>query len=130
IQRVDAVIPQLARAPVPEPVPVVVDEVVAILALGRGPLPEVVIQPAGNRRGLPMADGWPRIVVPTAREQHPTDLAATQALNGFNNSRHAAPLSAELNNPVMLTGRRDHHLAFAGIVAGGFLHIDVLAGGA
>src|SRR5687768_1589897 len=51
VEGVDAVVAEFAVAPVPMPVPVVMNEVVLIRTLGSGTLPERIIERGGNGRG-------------------------------------------------------------------------------
>src|SRR5690606_2339827 len=68
IERMHAVVAQFAVAPVPGPVPVVMHVVIVKLALGRGALPQVEIQPFRHRRGFAFANVRAAIVVPRAAE--------------------------------------------------------------
>ena len=57
VHEVHRVVAALARAPVAEPVPVVVDHVVAKRLARRGPLPDVPVEPLGNGDRLTLPDG-------------------------------------------------------------------------
>src|SRR5256886_4977972 len=52
VDLVRAVVADLARAPPPEPMPVVVDDVVAVRGVGRRALPQLVIEVGRHGRGL------------------------------------------------------------------------------
>src|ERR1035437_6968905 len=66
IHLVCTVVERFAGAPVPEPMPVVMDQVAAVGAARGRALPELVVQPAGDRFGLTASDGESLIGVPSA----------------------------------------------------------------
>jgi rhamnose transport system permease protein len=128
VERMDAVVAQLAGAPMPEPVPIVGHDVVAIFALGRRTLPQGVVQTVGNRRRLAATDRFAVGVVPTARKKHAADLAGFQSADGLDRAGHAATLRADLHDTGVLAGGGHHPFAFTRVVAGRFFYVDVLAG--
>src|SRR5881409_2415384 len=77
VDRVRAVVARLARAPVPEPMPVVVDDIVAVGASGRRALPEVVVEPARDRRFLAAAYRAAVTRIPGAPIIHAPDCSAS-----------------------------------------------------
>src|SRR5262249_18442280 len=121
VDRVDAVVAELAVAPVPEPVPVVVQDVVAIRPARRWSLPEGIVEPLGEGHLAAAAARGPGVAVAAAGELGPADRAAPDPLDGLDDLRPAPPLVAHLDDPVMLAGRRDQQLALAGVVAARFL---------
>ncbi len=130
VERVHRVIAELAVAPVPEPVPVVVDDVVAVGAFRRGALPEIVIEPLRHGRFFPAADRWAETGVIAAGGQHAADHAGFHGLDGGDDVRHAAALVAHLDAPPVMAGGPDDHLGLPRVVAGRLLDVDVFAGGA
>src|SRR5689334_8629702 len=106
----DSIVPQLSGAPSPEPVPVVVDDVVMEWSLRSRSLPQRIVQPLRYRRRLAGADGGSQRVVPGAREQHSADLAGFDAFDSLDHAGHGAPLCAELDDAFVLASRGDHHL--------------------
>src|SRR6266545_3788348 len=130
IQSVNAVVAQFAVAPVPAPMPMVVDEIIDIRPLRRGSLPEGVIKPGRHRQRFAASDGAPRVVVPATRERDPADFSGARLGDGLDHPRPAPALIAHLHEAFVFAGRGDHQLAFARVVAARFLHINVFAGGA
>src|SRR5437588_1520972 len=126
----NAVVPKFAGAPIPEPVPIIVYDIVLEGPLGSRPLPQCIIEPVGNRRRLAAANGWALIGVPGTSKKQFAEFTSMQSSDGLDDPRPTAALVAHLNNTLMSARRRDHELAFAQIVAAGLLDIDVLAGGA
>src|SRR5207244_105991 len=94
IDLVRPVVADLARSPTREPVPVVVDDVVAIRRPRRGPLPEIVIEIRRHRRDLPVTDTAAGVGVPRAREIGRTDLTASHAVERLEEMRPGASLRA------------------------------------
>src|ERR1043166_6913306 len=128
VEGVDAVVAEFAGAPMPEPMPVVVNEIVVIFAFGCRSLPERVVEIGRSGRGFAMADRAAHVIVPAARKKDATDFTAADLLDGLDDSGHAAALRAELHLPVELARRGHHQFAFVRIVAGGFFDIDMFAG--
>src|SRR5207244_9220003 len=128
IDRVRAVVPRLARAPVPEPMPVVVDDIVAVEAPGRRALPEVVVEPARDRRFLAPAYRAAVIRIPGAPIIHAPDCSASRGLNRLDHTRPGTALAPHLDNAPLFRARLDEHLPLARVLAAWLLHVDVLAG--
>ena len=123
-----AVVARLRGAPVPEPVPVVVDHVVLVGAARGRALPQVVVEGRRHLDELPAADGAAVVGVPAPGEVGPTDHPLAQPLHGLDGPRERAALGAHLDGPPALPRRLDEHLALAGVVECGLLQVDVLAG--
>jgi len=130
VERVDSVVAQLAGAPMPEPVPVVMDHVVAERSLRRRSLPQPPVQPRRHGRGLAMTDRTAGTVVPAAREENPADGPGAQLLHRLDDRGRAAALRADLDNTVEFLRRRRRQFAFIRVVAGWFFAIDMLPRGA
>ena len=128
IDRVRAVVPRLARAPVPEPMPVVVDDIVAVEAPGRRALPEVVVEPARDRRFLAAAYRAAVTRIPGAPIIHAPDCSASRGLNRLDHTRPGTALAPHLDDAAVLRARLDQHLPLARVVAAWLLDVDVLAG--
>ena len=128
VEGVDAVVAELAVAPVPEPVPIVVNVVGAEFLLRSGALPERPIQASRNGAGLSFADRRARIEVIGARAEEASDFARAQALDGFADPAPRAALRAVLNVPLVFAGGFDEEFAFARVMGAEFFEIDVLAG--
>src|ERR1041385_3115443 len=69
VKTMDAVVPKFGGAPMPEPMPVVVQDVVLEWPFGGGPLPQGVIKPIRHRGELAVSDGGAMIGVPAASEE-------------------------------------------------------------
>src|SRR5205807_9435482 len=68
VDLVRAVVADLTRAPAPEPMPVVVDDVVAVRGVGRRALPQLVVEVRRDGRGFPASNCGSGIGVPGARQ--------------------------------------------------------------
>src|SRR5437763_476982 len=77
----DAVVAELAVAPVPKPVPVVMEIVGAEGAARRGALPEIVIEPLGSGDCLAATDGAAPTAVPRLSQVGPADHAVAGAID-------------------------------------------------
>src|ERR1043166_2099806 len=128
VERMNAVVAEFARAPVPKPVPIVVNDIILEWPLGRGSLPKGVIQPFRNRRRLAMTDSGTMVRVPGTREKHFANLAAAQRGNRLDDPWPASPLVSHLHDAFVFARRRDHQLALVQIMAAGLLDVNVFAG--
>ena len=81
VHHVDAVVAQLAVAEIPEPVPVVVDQVLVIRLHGRGSNPEVPIQPCRRLLRLLETDRVPAAGKEEVGLIHIGDLAVVNQLD-------------------------------------------------
>ena len=128
VEEMRSVVGQLAAAPVPAPVPVVVDHVVEVGPLRRRPLPERVVEPVRHRCRAPVPDARAVGMVPASGGMRLADDPAVQEIHHLADHRPAAALVAHLDPPPVLPRGRHHPLRLAGVVAARLLHIDVLAG--
>ena len=129
VHLVHALVADVAVAEIPEPVPVVVDQVgVERLLCGR-PQPEVEIH---LRRRLADdrldADAAARLVAQAARDQQLAELARLDHLGNAGPGSAAAALRAVLHDAVVLAGGLDGDPALVDVVAARLLDVDVLAG--
>src|SRR5262245_53315314 len=125
-----AVVAKFARAPIPKPVPVVMQQIVTIRLLGRGSLPYRIIKPLRHGRSFALADGGAMIGVPAARKCHATNLSPLERVHGFIDPWPAPALIAHLHHAFVLPRRSDDHFAFVKIMAAGLLDIHVFSRGA
>src|SRR5439155_13656312 len=107
VDLVGAVVADLARAPAAEPVPVVMDDVVAVRSMGRRALPQLVVQVWGDGQRLPAADWAPRVGVPGAPEVGLPDGTLLNGLDDFDRARSGALLRAHLHHALVLALRFD-----------------------
>ena len=128
VDAVDAVVAQLAGAPVPEPVPVVVKSVRVKRPVGRGPLPHRVVDAGGNVGRMPVADVHSLLMTPGPGHADLADAARLDVFDRFLNVRRAPPLGSDLDDALVLARRLDHPPAFDDVVAGRLLDVDILAG--
>src|SRR5206468_9172629 len=112
-----AVVADLARAPAAEPVPVVVNHVVAVQRARRRPLPQLVIEVCWYRGGFAPPDGRAAVRIPRAGEVGAADDPIPDRLHGFDRTRRAAALRAHLDHALGLALRVYQQLAFVRIVA-------------
>src|SRR5262249_27298758 len=104
IDLVDTLIAEIAVAGIPEPVPVVMETILAELALGSGAGPEVVVDSFRHCRNRRAADGIAPLVAKTAREINIADQAFAHFLHRFLHGLGRADLAALLHHPVVFTG--------------------------
>ncbi len=128
VKRMHAVVGHLAAAVMPVPMPVVRDEVVLVRAFRCRPLPEVVIEMLGHGRRFSLADGAPAACVETTRSEYPSDDALVHPLYRLDDERVAASLVAHLHETIVLASGGDHQPRLGGVVAAGFLDVNMLAG--
>src|SRR5947208_7652755 len=124
----DAVIAQFAVSKVPEPVPIVVNQVLMIrLHRGRAD-PQVPIEPGGRFLRLLEAD---RVAV-SGEEKiglvNIPDFAGVDQLDGLAEAAPPAPLRPAGRDPLVLAGGLDEPGAFPHVVRNGLFHVDVFAG--
>src|SRR4051812_43146918 len=130
IDRMNAVIAELAVSPVPEIVPVVRNDVIAI-GLGDGSaLPEVVVERGGRGRFVAVADRRPIVEVGGAGVEDSAYCAALHLFDHLAVHWITSPLQADLNHAVRGARGGDHTLAFVGGVAGGLFAVNVFSSGA
>src|SRR5215467_8138784 len=84
VEGMNAIIAEFTGAPMPEMMPVVVEDVVLVRAFGSGALPERIIDPLGNRRGFSSADCAAPIRVPAAGEKDFADFTVADGFDSFN----------------------------------------------
>src|SRR5207247_10796364 len=108
----NAVVPKFAGAPIPEPVPIIMYDIVLERPFGSRPLPQRIIEPVGNRRRLAAANGRALIGVPGTSKKQFAEFPSIQRSDGLNDPRPTAALVAHLHNTLMFARRRDHQLAF------------------
>src|SRR5690606_13504015 len=118
----------LTGAPVPEPVPIVVQDVVAERLARGGPLPELIVEMGGGGTAFADADRVTGVGVPAAGVVDGTDVAAAYALDPLGDLRPRAALVAHLDYARVAAGGFDDQLALARVVARRLLYVDVFAG--
>src|SRR5204862_5062279 len=97
VEEVNAIVPDFAGAPVPKPVPVVVQNIVAIRFLRGGALPQRIVQPSRRRRRLASTDRRSMVGIPGAREKNFPYLAGFHGFNSFDHPWPASALVAHLH---------------------------------
>ena len=121
------VIAQLSVAPVPKPVPIVVDDVLSIRSPRSGTLPHLVVEVIRRHTIGLGADGPADTAKESPSEINFANHTRMQLLHRLAISCAAATLIAHLHTALVLVGRLDHPLSFLRIVRRRFFHIDVLA---
>lgn len=126
VEPVDTVEAELAGAPVPEPPPVVRQEIVTKRSVRRGSLPEVIVESGRNGSELAEADGSASVGVPRAGEVNRPELAGADASENLGDPGNAAMLEADLEESARTADGFHEEFAFAGIVGQRGLEIDGL----
>src|SRR5437879_9901843 len=121
-----ALIADVPIAEIPEPVPVVMDEVPMKRPLGRRAKPEIEIKVGRRRLDGFESDAPARFAAVAFRNEQPAVLAA---LNQRRKRRTAAgaALRAMLNHAVVLARGLDTLRPFEHVMAAGFLDVHVLS---
>src|SRR5262249_21188967 len=104
VDRMDAVVAQLAIAPMPKEVPVVRNHVVAIGLSERGALPKVVVELGRWSSLTTVADGWAVLEIRRTGIEHAADGAALHFREHLAVHRIAAALQADLDDAIRVAG--------------------------
>lgn len=128
VEEVDAVVAEFAGAPVPEPMPIVMDDIGLEGAFGGGTLPEGVVEPVGDGGGLAAADGTAAVGVPGAGEADGAEFAGAYFEEGLLDPGDGATLEADLDHLTGLLGGGDQPFAFLRVMADGFFEVHMFAG--
>src|SRR5712671_1039835 len=100
-----AVVERFARAVKPAPMPVVMNEIVNEWTARSRTLPEIVIQPFGNRRWFTVADGHTMIRIPTFAKISFADEAIVNLRNDFAHVPGRTALRAHLHDALIFIHR-------------------------
>ena len=100
VERMDAVVTQFAGAPVPEPVPFVMDQVVVIGPLRCRTLPERVVQSEGTGAGC-HGRCWAAGCRYQPRANSTRPISPAHAADRLDRPRRAAPLRSELHDALV-----------------------------
>ena len=129
VHLVDTLVPQVAVARVPEPVPVVMDADAVQRFHRSGAAPEVKVQRIGylqvSRR---VADAATRFVAQAIRQLDGTDLAGMNEVHHLLHAFIRSALSTRLDDLVVLACHLDNASAFTDIVADRLFDIYIFAG--
>src|SRR5687768_4482376 len=96
-----AVVECLPCSPMPEPVPIVVNEVILVCHARCWTLPQVEIEMRRHRNRLAHADALPVIRIPSLCIVRTTDTSFFQRLHRFLDTRPRPALVAHLDQPVV-----------------------------
>src|SRR5213593_4718022 len=124
----DAVVAELAVAKVPEPVPIVVDQVLMIRLHGGRAHPQVPIEP---RRGFHRLLETDRVPISGKEEVglvHVADLAIVDELDGLPEAAPPTALRAAGGDPLILADSLDELRALPYVVGHRLFDIGVFAG--
>src|SRR5581483_4802715 len=113
----------------PEPMPVVMQEVVPEGAPWSWALPQVVVDSLGHRGCLPPANGGAVARVPRLGEIRAAQKTAANLSDRLLHPGPAPTLVAHLHQAAVLAGRGDHPFSFTRIMAARFLDVNMFAGG-
>ena len=129
VEVVDAPVGHLAVAPIPLPMPVVVEALAHHGGHGGGAGPQIVVDTGGNGLGFgDLADGGTGVESGTVDPEDSAVLAGLEVAGGFFDRGAGALLRAGLDDAVIFAGGGDHLAAFPNAVAYGLFDIDMLAG--
>ena len=128
VHLMDALVADVAVAEVPEPVPVVVDEVAVEGLFGGGSEPEVEVHVAGDFFVGFVADAPAGFAAVAFGDEEFAVLAAVDGGDLLGPAAAGAALGAVLDDAVVFAGGLDALAAFEDVVAAGFLDVDVFAG--
>ena len=128
IHLVNALIADIAVAEVPEPMPVVMNQIGVVRLAGGGPEPEIKSELLGRRRHGFDTDAAPRFVAECARDQELAQFARVDDLGGRGPISARTVLRSVLNDPVVFASGLDGDSALVHVVAARFLDVNVLAG--
>lgn len=128
IHLMNALVAHVAVAEVPEPVPVVVDEVAVEGLFGSGSKPKVKIHVAGDFFVGLVANAPSRLAAVAFGNEEFAVLAAVNGGDLLGPSAAGAALRAVLDDAVVFAGGFNALAAFKDVVAAGLLDVDVFAG--
>ena len=128
VHLVDALVPDVAIAEIPEPVPVVMNQVGVKSLLGCRPEPDVVGELCrGITRGLD-PDATAGLVAESPRNLQLAKLAGLDHGDGMSPLTRGPALRAVLDNPIVATSGLDGDAPFVHVVAARFFDVHVLPG--
>ena len=128
VHLMDALVAHVAVAEVPEPVPVVMDEVAVEGLFGSGAEPEVEVYVAGDFFVGLVADAPAGFAAVAFGDKEFAVLAAVNGGDLLGPAAAGAALRAVLDDAVVFAGGFNALAAFEDVVAAGFLDVDVFAG--
>src|SRR5680860_1421492 len=121
------VIQGFACTPMPQPVPIIMDEAVFIRYVGRRALPKVIIQPIGHRSGF-VESLLALVGIPGFCQIDPSNNSVMKFFDTLGKYRGRTPLGAHLHHAVVLACRLYCQLALSWVMAQGFFDIHMLPG--
>ena len=128
VHLVDALVADVAVAKVPEPVPVVVNEVAMERLFGSGAKPEVEVHVAGYFFVGFVADAPAGFAAVAFGDEEFAVFAAVDGGDLLGPAAAGAALGAVLDDAVVFAGGFNALASFKDVVAAGFLNINVFAG--
>jgi len=128
VELVGALVVEVAVAGLPEPVPVIVDEVLVVLVDDGQSLPELPVEPGGRVGRVAMTDPAARFAAVAVGYLELAPLARLDRLVQPGHAGAAALLRAVLDHDSVLFLRRHRDAALDDVVAHRLLDVDVLAG--
>src|ERR1043166_1179428 len=85
IKEMDRVIAKFTRSPMPKPMPIIMQHIVAIRLLRRRPLPHRIIEPLRHWGGFAMANRTAMVRVPGTRKENFPDFSRMKRVDRFHN---------------------------------------------
>jgi hypothetical protein len=124
----DALVAVVAVAEVPEPVPVVMDEIAVVRLFRSRAEPEVEVDFGRGRRRRFHADALPRLVAEPTRDGQLAEGAGLNLRGEFGPRLRGSILRAVLHDPIVFPRRVDRGPTFVHVVAARLLDVHILAG--
>src|SRR5262249_2610441 len=125
IDFMNALVADVAVAEIPEPMPVVMDQIGMVGLLRRRPKPEVEVQFGGRRGSVLAADAPARFAAITLGNQQLAVLARLYGGDLVGPAGTAALLRAVLHDALVAPGRLDASSPFRDIVTERFLDVHI-----
>ena len=128
VQAMDAVVAQIAGPVIEEPPPGTVKTAWIEGPQGSGAKPAVVVDTRRRRSVRRIADRALAGALPRLGKMHFAQMPCGDPGHRFALQLSAASLGPQLDDTLILAGRRDHRAPFQDVVAVGFLDVHILAG--
>ncbi|SPE29499.1 hypothetical protein SBA2_450115 [Acidobacteriia bacterium SbA2] len=127
VEFVDALVADVSVPRVPDPMPVVMEPVLAERLHGRRACPEVVVDPRRHWFRFGVADGVPPLVAKAARKVKVSKQAFAHLLHSLDDRFTGAAVCAVLHNPVVLLDGAQQLAALPPVVGKRLFNVNVFA---
>src|SRR6185295_18333532 len=124
-----AVIAGFTGSPVPEPMPVIMNEIIFIRSPRRRALPEIVIDCGRNRHFYTLSYGFSVVNIPGLAQVGFTDPASADFFHRFDQGWERPSLIAHLNEFAVTAHGLNQHFAFCRIMSARLFYIYIFTVG-